>query len=99
MNAKVSSTFIADPLDVVVEFGSAMTGNLICALLVLRDPTALFWSLVVQLVWYILDHDENVKLPHFYHHKYINSNYNVYIKTKDESNADTVKKIMKMTAK
>uniref|UniRef100_A0A6V2QDJ2 Fatty acid hydroxylase domain-containing protein n=1 Tax=Ditylum brightwellii TaxID=49249 RepID=A0A6V2QDJ2_9STRA len=45
----------------------------------LKDPFALLCSLHIGYLWYSVgDHSENLKLGHFWHHHFINSNYTAY---------------------
>ena len=43
------------------------------------DPFSLLVSLQVVYLWYtVADHSENLKLPHYYHHHFVTSNYTAY---------------------
>jgi hypothetical protein len=45
----------------------------------LQDPFALKIALHVAYIWYsVADHSENMKLGHYWHHHFINSNYTAY---------------------
>jgi hypothetical protein len=45
--------------------------------------------------WYTLDHDEYIKLPYLIHHKYINSNYGVYLPDNIRDEKDNIRNLIK----
>ena len=49
----------------------------------------------ISNTWYSMDHDEYLKPYHYYHHKYINSNYCVYINLPYHDPNDKVKDVVK----
>jgi hypothetical protein len=76
-HSSVGTTYIIGLLDLIVTLAPGIivviaTNNLI------PHQTAAFYSLTVILVWYVLDHDEGLKLDHWFHHKYNNRTYNAY---------------------
>jgi len=57
-----------------------------------KDYFALIVVYAIISTWYSMDHDEYLKPPHWYHHKFINSNYGVYIKGGSFDDKDEIKK-------
>lgn len=62
---------------------------------IFRDPFAFMCAQAINTIWYVADHDEYLKLPHWFHHKYINSVYGVYIDSKEFDEKDQVRNLIK----
>lgn len=74
------TTFIGEPLDILVlEFVPMLIGILTFVIGCLKDPVLLFWTFTCLYVKVIMDHDENFKFPHYFHHKNTSGNYSFFI--------------------
>ena len=81
-------------LDGFIEANIPEIINLVYNGLIMKDYFSLLIGITIINVWYNLDHDEYLKLPHWYHHQYINSNYGVYIKGGSFDEKDSIKKVI-----
>lgn len=74
-----STGFLFHPIDIQLEVSVPLYTMAALATFVLEDAFALRYALQFVFVWYTVgDHSENVKLGHYWHHHYINSNFTVY---------------------
>jgi hypothetical protein len=87
--------YLFDPLDIAVEFSGPVLAVVGISLGIFGSPLALFYALTLVFAWYAADHDEMLKLPHWYHHKHINGNYTIYISTGYNDKADRVRQLVK----
>jgi len=92
--SSTTTNLFFDPTDLALEF----TGPVLCILflcaLVWKDPMVLMLSLSVQLSWYGIDHDEYLRLPHWYHHSKINSNYSIYASLRSHDKREGVRALL-----
>ncbi|CAE8732342.1 unnamed protein product [Polarella glacialis] len=77
-----SSNLLFHPLDMAIEFTGPFFVLLATHRLIWRDPLALLVSLTVLHTWYAVDHSENARLYHYYHHKHIDAVYTIYIRVR-----------------
>ncbi len=69
-----STNFLFHPLDLAVElFGPIL--SVVVAHIFSQDVLALGISIHVISLWYALDHSENLRLYHYKHHQFVDSNY------------------------
>ena len=74
-----STSFIFHFLDSNTEFTCSFVCMSIFSNLVLKDPLSLLYSMQFAYMWYTVGgHSENLKWGHFYHHRWISSNYSAY---------------------
>ena len=64
-------------------------------LYVFQDPFAMLVGVATMITWYIADHDEYLKLFHYDHHRYVNSNYAIYVKLTGYDPLDKMKGLVK----
>ena len=69
--------------DLFLEFTGPQLGLKIFAIGFLGDKWAFVVLNVVFSIWYGLDHDENLGLPHTDHHKYIDGDYFAYLSIRE----------------
>jgi len=82
LSASVSSNYIFNPIDGLLEsFGPWLAAWAVYEF-VMKDAFGLWLSLYVIQAWYTMDHDENIRTPHWFHHKYIDSEYTSYVAIK-----------------
>jgi sterol desaturase/sphingolipid hydroxylase (fatty acid hydroxylase superfamily) len=95
-----STNLFFHPVDLAIEFSGPIAALIAMHLLYFRDPWGLVVSATVLQVWYALDHDEHLALPHTRHHTLIDSMYTIYIARKLEGDAtrDRVKALVKTAA-
>jgi len=86
---------ILEPLDLTIELGFPMVMAVMLFVVVFKDPFGMVCSICVFMMWYGLDHDEYFRLPHWYHHRYVNSIYSAYTSIKTYNEHDQVKKLLK----
>ena len=82
------------PVDLVLEFG-APAMILLMASIYVGDFNLLFTSSIVLNLWYVMDHSEVLKLPHYYHHAYCRSAYFAYMKFSWPKDHDSVRAHLK----
>jgi hypothetical protein len=71
---RFSTTYFFQFGDVIAELSTPLLGMAAFGNVVLQY----IFALQIALVWYSVgDHSENLKLGHYWHHYYINSNYTV----------------------
>jgi sterol desaturase/sphingolipid hydroxylase (fatty acid hydroxylase superfamily) len=95
VNTCFYTNYAFHPIDLILEFSLPVTVPLVIFFLVYPSQWLLYSFMILMTLWYGLDHDEYLALPHYYHHKYIESNYCVYIKLNDKHVQDKVKHIVK----
>mmetsp|Transcript_28737 Transcript_28737/g.39765 ORF Transcript_28737/g.39765 Transcript_28737/m.39765 type:complete len:243 (+) Transcript_28737:87-815(+) len=95
LRSSYSTNFIFHPIDLMLEFSLPGVVPILTYHFLFQSNWVLVFTIFLQSTWYSMDHDESLKLPHFSHHKYIDSSYNIYIKTKDRSQKDLVRKMVK----
>ena len=76
--ASFSSGFIFHFLDSNMEFTFAHICMASFSNWAFRDPFSLLVSLQLSYFFYVIDHSENLQLPHYWHHQWINANYSAY---------------------
>ena len=69
-----------DKLDLFLEIFVPLIIAFIYTYAINKDYFAFSVSNGLITAWYFMDHDEYLRLPHWYHHRYINSHYGAYIK-------------------
>ena len=79
-------------MDIFLEFHLPLIIAYSFNVFLLNDTFTSIASIACIYTWYIMDHDEYIKLPHWYHHYYINSNYGAYSKSGAFDNKDALKK-------
>jgi len=89
-----STNILFHPMDLAIEFTGPALFVFIMCIFVWKDPMVLMFSLAAQATWYSLDHDEYLRLPHWYHHTYINSNYPIYTPLKSHDKLDGVRALI-----
>jgi len=90
-----TTNLLFEPLDIFIELAIPSFGIIFYNILVLQDPFAMVATFSVQLAWYILNHDEYAKMPHWKHHKTINTNYFSYNPDKTPDPKEQVRKVIK----
>lgn len=75
-----STNLLFHPVDMAVEFAGPFVGLVLSHIFILKDPLVLGVSLHVIHAWYAFDHSENLKLYHYFHHQFVDSNYSVYVR-------------------
>jgi len=93
-NSSFTTNLIFHPIDLNIEFSGPVMIVLFFSLLIFKDPFLMLLSFSSVLTWYLLDHDEYLKTPHWDHHKYMNSNYPVYMKWAVYDPEDKVRSIV-----
>jgi sterol desaturase/sphingolipid hydroxylase (fatty acid hydroxylase superfamily) len=78
-NPSYTSSYIFHPLDILVEFGLPVAIIMPLNDLLFQDHFAAVLGISVIALWYTMDHDYMLQLPHFNHHRYINRAYNAYL--------------------
>eukprot|EP01114_Cavostelium_apophysatum_P008285 TRINITY_DN2066_c0_g1_i2.p2 TRINITY_DN2066_c0_g1~~TRINITY_DN2066_c0_g1_i2.p2 ORF type:complete len:264 (+),score=39.09 TRINITY_DN2066_c0_g1_i2:105-896(+) len=101
VNSCASINFIFNPIDFFLEFGAPLIAVLL-GMAIFQDQLAGFLSLSGMSAWYFMDHDENIKTRHYFHHKFINSEYYIYgsgsfFGQHPTSKTDLVRKMIKRT--
>lgn len=91
----LTSNFLFDKKDLLIEFTVPLLTALILNCIILKDPFAFMFSFGLINTWYTIDHDEYLKLPHWHHHHYINSNFSVYIPSSKFDEGDKVRHLVK----
>ena len=80
-----TTNLLFHPLDLAIEFGGPIAVCIASHVCLFHDTPALFGSICVMTAWYAMDHDEWARLPHWSHHKAIDSVYTAYVKQRDYS--------------
>jgi hypothetical protein len=94
VKSSVTSNILLGEVDVFVEFNAPALIVYFINVYWFNDYFSFILSVAFVSCWYFVDHDEYLKLPHYYHHQYINSNYSVYIKSGEFDEKDEMKKII-----
>eukprot|EP01084_Bolivina_argentea_P126830 224467_1 len=94
MNSSLSTGLMFNPLDIIIEFAGP---NLVLLFMyfITMDACLLVVGGCIILGWYGAEHDENLQLHHYDHHKYCDSDYTAYIRYKDHCVEDKIRKILK----
>lgn len=91
LNASLSSNYLFTPLDGLIEsFGPWLSAWGVYKFIV-QDSFGLWVSLYVIQQWYMLDHDENIRTPHFFHHKHVDAEYTAYSSIKFKNVKDELR--------
>eukprot|EP01104_Vermistella_antarctica_P019802 TRINITY_DN8000_c0_g1_i1.p1 TRINITY_DN8000_c0_g1~~TRINITY_DN8000_c0_g1_i1.p1 ORF type:complete len:255 (+),score=45.47 TRINITY_DN8000_c0_g1_i1:1-765(+) len=90
-----ASNLLFEPLDLAVEFTLPMMVVVVMHLVLFYDPWAFVVNNCIMNAWYGADHDEYLRLPHWYHHRYVDSKYFVYAPFGWHDKLDQMKKTMK----
>jgi hypothetical protein len=95
LRPSVTTNLFFDELDLFLELNLPQILIYLFTVFVTGDYFAMIVALAIANTWYAMDHDEYLKLPHWYHHCYINSNYGVYLKGSTFDEKDMVKNLVK----
>eukprot|EP01094_Clydonella_sp_ATCC50884_P025151 TRINITY_DN6499_c0_g1_i2.p2 TRINITY_DN6499_c0_g1~~TRINITY_DN6499_c0_g1_i2.p2 ORF type:complete len:201 (+),score=47.04 TRINITY_DN6499_c0_g1_i2:463-1065(+) len=85
------ANLLFDPVDLAVEFSGPVLVAYFLSLHVFNDAFCFVVSAGCIGAWYAADHDEYLKLPHWYHHVYINSIYGIYTSFGEHDSLDRVR--------
>jgi len=99
LSSSISSNYVFHPVDGFLESYGPWLSAWTVYLFIVKDPWGLLLSLYVMQTWYLLDHDENVRAPHWFHHKFIDSEYNAYTAIKIHAIKDQLRNRVKRTDK
>lgn len=88
-----TTNLLFDPVDLAIEFTGPVLGLIFFTLVVFDDPLAMIVGMGIITAWYASDHDEYLQLHHYHHHKFINSNYAIYIKVPGYDPKDQIRKM------
>ena len=94
LRTSFTSNIIITNLDSALEIGFPIVLSAFICTYLFNDVFAFVVCFSITNAWYSINHDEYIRLPHWYHHKYINSNYSVYVKTTDLASNDRIKEAM-----
>jgi sterol desaturase/sphingolipid hydroxylase (fatty acid hydroxylase superfamily) len=91
-----TTNLIFHPIDLILEFFGPIVCTFITHFLFWdQNTTVLFLSFTIIQFWYMMDHDEGLKLYHFYHHSHVNSVYSIYVKIQSDPKKNLVKNLIK----
>jgi len=99
LSSSISSNYVFNPLDGFLESYGPWLSAWAVYKFVVKDPWGLWLSLYIIQTWYLLDHDENVRTPHWFHHKFIDSEYNAYTAVKMHTVKDQLRTRVKRSDK
>lgn len=94
----VSMGLIFHPLDFLIEFGSPNIVLILFYYLLGQDTSFLIYTGCIILGWYAAEHDERIRLHHYYHHVSCDGDYFVYAeheRRKDYDPNELIKKMIK----
>jgi hypothetical protein len=94
ITASETSNLIFHPLDSVLEVLTPTVINMVTDYFIFKDAFSLMVAYSLLLTMTVINHDEYLKIPHWYHHKTINSNYSNIISFKDKSVKDVVRNLI-----
>eukprot|EP01090_Pellita_catalonica_P012200 TRINITY_DN2595_c0_g1_i1.p1 TRINITY_DN2595_c0_g1~~TRINITY_DN2595_c0_g1_i1.p1 ORF type:complete len:154 (+),score=2.38 TRINITY_DN2595_c0_g1_i1:267-728(+) len=89
-----TTNLLFHPVDMALEFIFPIAVIAILNILLWNNPMTLLCFSVFS-TWYASDHCEYVRSPHWYHHKYIDTTYTIYLPGSSHDPHDKVRKIIK----
>jgi len=99
-NPSFLTNLLFNPIDLNIEFGGGAIFMLLLHFFVFKDPFLLIITYIIFQVlklrffllvsyafkvWYMWDHDENLKFPHVFHHTRVDSLYAIYLNVKGDA--------------
>jgi hypothetical protein len=96
------TNLIITPNDLIFEFSGPI---IIIGLILgtdwcgLHDPFGVFVALLIQQGWYGMSHDSTWRNHHYYHHKFVNGGYTVYLPTWARDDKDEVRALVGLNKK
>jgi sterol desaturase/sphingolipid hydroxylase (fatty acid hydroxylase superfamily) len=95
LRPSITTNIFFDEFDLFLELTSPLILIYLFTVLVTSDYFAMIVVMAIVNTWYAMDHDEYLKLPHWYHHYYINSNYGAYLNGRKFDEKDVVRDLVK----
>lgn len=87
----MTTNLVFDELDLFLEFTLPILIVFLTHSFILKDSFAGMLGVCLIQGWYIIAHDEYLRLHHWHHHRYINSKYNIYIEGGEYDSLDKIR--------
>jgi hypothetical protein len=94
LRSSSTANLLFHPVDLSLEFSGPVLMLGLSHAFLFQDRAILLISIFTVQLWYAVDHDETVKLPHFFHHRTVNNNFAIYWSVFDTARPDRVKPLL-----
>ena len=103
LTPSAATNLILHPHDLLVEFGlpvATVTIVLSTNVAGMYDPFAAIVAACLQQLWYAMGHDSTLRSHHYYHHKFVNAGYAIYLPMMGKGDEqDKVRALVGITAR